>query len=100
MELISITADPLEAPSSTPPGPIIAASESAESGTMVITSELFSAISFEDEAALAPSPTISSTLVATTSKTVRECPSFIRFRTMGFPIIPNPIKPMSITKTP
>ena len=64
---MSMMTDPSDVPSRTPPGPSIAASESAESGTMVITTGAFSATSLDDEAGLAPSVTISSTDVATTS---------------------------------
>ena len=50
----------------------MAASESAESGTIVMTTGAFSATSRADEAAAAPSVTISSTAEPTMSYTVSE----------------------------
>ena len=95
MELMSITTDPSDAPSRTPFWPRIAASESAESGTIVMTVGVAAATSAADDAGFAPSPTTSSIAVPTTSYTVSEYPAFIRLRAIGRPIIPSPIKPTS-----
>ena len=64
---MSITNDPGFAPASTPPGPIIAASASGPSGTIVIINEFCDATSSDDEAAFAPAVAISSTAVPTMS---------------------------------
>jgi hypothetical protein len=93
IELMSITALPLPDPSSTPPAPRIAASESLESGTIVMTTSVCAATSFAEAAFLAPSLTSSSTEAATTSNTVTSYPAFIRLRAIGLPIIPKPTKP-------
>ena len=97
IELMSMMVSPLEAPSSTPSGPRIAASESAESGTIVMTVGLLSATSLEVDAAVAPSVASSSTDVPTTSYTVTEYPAFIRFRAIGLPMIPSPTNPTSLS---
>ena len=70
MELISMTVSPSDAPSNTPPGPRIAASDWGESGTIVMTIGLFDATSAADDAAIAPSVANSSTDSATISYTV------------------------------
>ena len=90
-----MTTDPEAAPSKTPFAPRIAASESAESGTIVMMSGFFSATSRDDEAGVAPSVAISSTAVPTMSYTVTLLPAFIKFRTIGLPMMPSPMNPIS-----
>ena len=51
---MSITTEPLAAPSSTPFPARMAASESAESGSIVITTGVFPATSLDEEAGEAP----------------------------------------------
>ena len=67
MELISMTTAPAFAPSRTPFAPIMAASASGPSGTIVMMSEFLDATSLEDDAGVAPSVAISSTAVPTMS---------------------------------
>ena len=67
MELMSMTMEPADAPSRTPPGPRIAASESAESGSMVMILSVASATWRLEAAPSAPSVTTSSMLSPTMS---------------------------------
>ena len=62
---------------------------------MVITVGAEAATSAEEDAGFAPSVTISSMAEPTTSKTVSEYPAFMRFLTMGRPMIPRPMNPIS-----
>ena len=95
IELMSMITEPSDVPSRTPFSPRMAASESAESGTIVMTIGAEAATSAEDEAGFAPSVTISSMAEPTTSKTVSEYPAVMRFLTMGRPMIPRPMNPIS-----
>ena len=67
MELMSMMVLPAVAPSSTPLGPRMARSESAESGSMVIFLSVAAATSLLDDAGVAPSPATSSTASPTMS---------------------------------
>ena len=62
-----MTVSPADAPSRTPAGPKIAASDCGESGTIVIITEFAEATSAAELAGLAPSPATSSTDSATMS---------------------------------
>ena len=67
MELMSMIVLPDDAPSSTPSGPRMTFSESAESGSMVMILSVAAATSRLDDAGVAPSPTTSSTASPTMS---------------------------------
>ena len=67
IELMSTITEPALAPSKTPLAPRMAASESAESGSIVMILSELAATSLLDEAPLAPSVTTSSMLSPTMS---------------------------------
>ena len=102
MELMSIMTEPCLAPSRTPSLPRITSSESAESGSMVITMSARDAASAEVVALEAPSAANSSTGSVFRLWRTREWPAFIKLRAMGFPMIPRPMNPMleAIAETP
>ena len=69
-------------------------------GSIVIITLLFCATSFGEEAGLAPAFSIIFTAVSSISYTMSSKPAFSRFLLIGLPIIPSPINPIFMLKTP
>jgi hypothetical protein len=94
MVLMSISTSPSCAPSATPPLPRTTSFTASESVSIVMTTSTRSAVAFGEGEDDAPAETSSSTPGLLLLQTVRSNPDFSRFRAMGLPIIPSPMKPI------
>src|SRR6266540_3374781 len=92
---MSTTICPFESPAATPSCPNNTASTCGVSGTMMMTTSAFSATSLPDLQTTPPSAT-SSGAIGPTSCRNRRWPAACRWRAIGRPMVPRPIKPISI----
>ena len=93
MVLMSISNAPSLSPSSTPSSPATTRSTSGESGSMVMTTSDRSATSLGLSATVAPSPASSSAFSLVRLYRTSSWPASIRFRAIGLPMMPSPMKP-------
>src|SRR6185437_4739159 len=96
---MSTTICPFETPSATPSFPNSTASTCGVSGTMMITTSACSATSLPVLQTTPPAET-SSGAMGTTSCRNRRWPAAWRWAAIGRPMVPRPIKPISIISTP
>ena len=94
IELMSITREPSETPSITPPAPTRTCSTSAVSGSIVIVTSLPAATDAGPSARTAPAATTSSTGPWPRECTATGKPAASRLRAIGLPMMPSPMNPM------